>query len=135
MANAPTVTKTPTVDELMNLVKSLSDKIESLEAARSAGVVISEKSSTVYAKKPWEEEIWVEAVRDCTYPNLNDTYPQYRTASKDANIQGEVFRIAHREHLNDSMRELKPGAERPTKPVKEVPQTAARGVRVMTQPH
>ena len=133
MANTPTVTK-PTYDELTNLVKSLAEKNEALEAAKQAGSVVHDRSSVSYAKKAWEEEIWVEAIRDCTYPNVNDTYPQYRQAAKDGG-QGEVFRIAYREHLNDSIRELKPGAERPAAPSKLIPQTAARGVRVMTQSH
>lgn len=130
MANTPTVTK-PTYDEL---VKALAEKTAALETASTASVVIHESRSASYAKKAWEEEIWVEAIRDCTYPNVNDTYPQYRKADKDGG-QGEVFRIAYREHLNHAMRELTPGAERPIVPAKQIPQTAARGVRVMTQAH
>lgn len=99
----------------------------------------------VPVKAAWEEELYVEAVRDCTYPDPpshldpEGSYGVYRKAGKDGEV-GAIFRLKFREHLADHMRELsadevvdvtnlqRKNASRP-----QVPQTTARGVKLNNQ--
>jgi hypothetical protein len=93
----------------------------------------------------WEEEIWVEAMRDCTYPDTpspldpEGTYGVYRKSGQDGNI-GAIFRLKYREHLADHMRELAPDEVADNKLIQrkadrrqQVPQTTARGVKLTQQ--
>lgn len=94
----------------------------------------------------WEEDIWVEALQDCVYPDppkSNDPseieYGIYRVGRKDetdananpAVIPGAVFLLKHREHLNRFHRELKHAeVDARIAPTPFVPQTTARSQRV-----
>lgn len=130
----PNPTAQPTMADLLALIQKQGEQIAALTAERDAGEAVVIEDAPAYTKKAWEEEIFVEAVRDLTYPDVNDTYAKYRYAGKDGG-PGDVFRIAHREHLNASMRELKKGEEIPKRQQPAVPQTGARGVRVTVGQH
>lgn len=103
--------------------------LEADKAAREAKPAEAPK-----AKAAWEEVIWVEAMRDCCYPDPGENYQKYRYAGKDG-LPGDKFRIAHREHLNPAMRELGKDEDIAPRQAKQVPQTGARGQRVVVQPH
>lgn len=141
MANQATVPSTPTKVEastpsmvdLLALIGSLKSEIDKLKES-ATGEVIHAPSPTNFAKSPWEEELWVEAINDVTYPDPHDpvNYAKYRFGRKE-DQPGDVFRIAHREHLNKHLRLLK-NDEKDNMPKREtpkIPQTAARGVRVV----
>lgn len=129
----PNPTAQPTMADLMALIQKQGEELAAMKAERDANtpVVIED---VVYSKKPWEEEIFVEALRDCTYPDKGDTYAKYRYAGKDGG-PGDVFQIAHREHLNAALRELKKGEEIPKREQPKIPQTGARGVRAVVGQH
>ena len=103
------------------------------------------------AKEPWAEEIWVEALQDCTHPDPpspldpDGTYGVYRKAAKpgdvdeDGNLMiGAIFRLKHRELLAPHMRELSAEEVADIAKLKrraraKVAQTTARGVKVTNQ--
>ena len=100
-----------------------------------------------YAKAPWAEEIWVEPLIDCTYPDHPDqlegradpsNYGVYRKAATDESA-ADVFRIKHREHLHRhlcelSKEQLEDVRKRFAAAKAYVPQQAARGMKVTRNP-
>ena len=133
-------TTTATSSKSDDLILSLMAKVEALEKRLSdssggdsaGGLVSAPRAERQF--KDWEEVITVEAIRDCTYPDVGDSYPKYRYAGKDG-ATGDIFRISQRDHLSHAMRELKVGETLPALVKKQIPQTAARGVRVTQQAH
>lgn len=112
----------PTLDR----VKDLEDK-ERAREHRPEPVAVT--------KKPWEEVIYVRALRDCTYPNKGDEtgYPVYRRGVTEEH-PGDVFLLMHREHLigADHLEEVKDLNQVPKPQVQRVPQTSARGQKATT---
>lgn len=124
---------------ILDTLQKLTARVEAAEAKNAALEAEKAAAQAKPAKVPephaaWGEVIWVEAMRDCCYPDVGETYQKYRYAGKDG-ARGDVFRIAHRSHLNPAMREMKPDEDKAPREIKQVPQTGARGVRVITQPH
>ena len=130
----------PPRNELFDLVKSMKATIDTLTKrlseleAKQAEAPPTPVQATPFARRAWEEEIWVEAIIDCLYPDFKDpdNYSRYRNGRRNG-AHGDVFRIAHREHLAKHLRELKKEELEKLQdeaPPKVIPQTAARGQRV-----
>ena len=117
MANAPSAPVSKPDTEA-----ALRAEVEALRAKLADAGVHERDPEAPKAKKAWEEDITVVALRDGTYPEPRDTYAVYRKA-------GTVFKLAHREHLSHWMREVKPGEKIELPAAPEVPQTSARGQR------
>lgn len=123
------------------------------EEAKAAAEGPKRPEPVVPAKQAWEEEIWVEAMMDCTYPDPpshidpEGSYGIYRKAAKPDELDkdgnpaiGALFRLKYREHLAGHMRVLseeevqdrskilRRASARP-----HVPQTTARGVKLNNQ--
>lgn len=127
MADAPK--PDPLIAEMLAEIRALRTKVTEMEESKADAEFRPEPVE--YTKKPWSEEIWVEALTDCTYPNPNDTYGIYRKGRMNEN-RGEVFRIAHREHLAKHLQEVtkEEAGKLASIAVATVPQTNARGQKV-----
>lgn len=98
----------------------------------------------VYAKAPWEEVIWVEALEEGYYPNppkdgedvefaiLRKARVEFQDERKQWQAErGGIFRLKHREHLAPWMRRLESEDEDiPAAPRKAIPMTTARGQHI-----
>lgn len=129
MADNASKTDSALIAEMLAEMRALREKVDTLEQEKADAEFRPEPVE--YAKKPWAEEIWAEALRDCTYPNPNDTYGIYRKGRMNEN-HGEVFRIAHREHLANHLREISKDelaklSQQTIAALPQVPQTNARG--------
>lgn len=125
-------TATDIVAALLAKVSDLERRVVTAEAAAVA--LVPRVAQPAYEDKyaPWEEQIMVRALRDCTYPDPNDPeqYAKFRRGRTEEHA-GDVFPLMLRSHLTgaDHLEELV-GAEKPVLPAKRIPQTAARGVKV-----
>jgi hypothetical protein len=100
-----------------------------------------------FAKAPWAEEIWVEPLIDCTHPDHPDqlrgqedpsNYGVYRKAATDEQ-PADIFRLKHRELLHRHLRELSKeevaeARKRLASAKANIPQQAARGMKVIRNP-
>lgn len=113
------------------IISELRDRLDQVAPASGK----RERKEPVYAKAPWEEEVWVEALEEGYYPEPHDTYAIVRHGRMEVvNAEGEltvkrgtVFRLQHREHLAAWMQELdSKDAAVQAHPTKRVPQTTVR---------
>lgn len=132
-ASAKAEVPVPSPADMLALINSLRGEIEALKEKAPTEQIYA-PSPVNFVKGPWEEELWVEAINDVTYPDPHDkdNYAKYRTGRRE-DQPGDVFRIAHREHLNKHLRLLKNGEQEsmPKRSEPKIPQTNARGVRVV----
>jgi hypothetical protein len=145
---APIDTEPSEIDALKATVetqgKQIAELLRAIQEQRQAG---QERVKAVEAPKKfaaWEEEIWVEAMQDCVYPDPpkgeeNEIeYGIYRVGRKQDTdergnpviVSGAVFLLKHREHLNKNLREMKQNEiDAQPVPVRHIPQTTARAQR------
>ena len=137
--------KTVTIPQTM--LDQLTARLAALEAKKADEEPVVVIGAPQYAKKPWEEEIWVESLIDRTYPDHPDllkgqpdpsNYGVYRHCATDER-PADVFRIKHREHLDRHLRELSKEEiddvrKRFAAAKANIPQQAARGQKSIRNP-
>lgn len=141
------------LEKLMDKMDDLGKRLDAVEDKQKAGPHVTEREfgadrpvrdEPEYSHKPWEEEIWVIALVDCTYPNPPESsnaadqacnYGIYRRAGKPEQ-PAIPFRLKHREHLHRNLKVLTEGQIETIKAAVDapIPMTNARGVRQTSVP-
>ncbi len=132
----------PAKTELEQLREQVAALTKLMNETREPGQARAKVPAKPMARAPWEEDILVEALIDCTYSEPHDPsdYGVYRYGRKDSVddkgnpivVQGSIFRLKHREHLNRFLRQLTDKeVDSLIAPAPFVPQTTARSQRVL----
>jgi hypothetical protein len=135
------------LEVLREQVAVLSQAITELNAKREVG---EDKAvvAPVHRFKAWEEDLWVEALQDCVYPDPPEFDHKSQTWSQEYGIprrgrrqdsdekgnpitvKGAIFQLKHREHLQTFLREIKKDElDKVAPPVRVIPETTARSQR------
>lgn len=137
---APAKTEAELLRQLVSMqVEQLAELKSRLDSIAPASRV--KRDAPKFAKAPWEEVIWVEALQLGYYPDPpKEGEMDYNRAREPREEwqdgetkrwqvkRGSIFRLKHREHLSEWMCELQSEDEDiPATPKKAIPATSARG--------